>query len=130
VILLDTHIWFWWCENNPRLGARALWLDAQPESSLVISVITIWEIAKLVSGGRVLLPVPPRQWIDGNLKGTGTGVIPLSKDIALETNSLPPSFHRAPTDQIIVATARLLDCELLTADAKILSYPHVKAVAP
>jgi len=39
---------------------------------------------------------------------------------------LPASFHRDPADQIIVATARLYDCPIVTLDEKILAYPYVQ----
>jgi PIN domain nuclease of toxin-antitoxin system len=39
------------------------------------------------------------------------------------------TFHKDPADQIIVATARIHDCELLTLDHKIRGYAHVKIVA-
>lgn len=45
--------------------------------------------------------------------------------IVMDTQ-LPGDFHRDPADQIIVATARIHDCPLLTVDDKILNYPHVK----
>lgn len=35
-------------------------------------------------------------------------------------------FHRDPADQLIVATSRVYDVPLLTADFKIINYPHVK----
>lgn len=38
-------------------------------------------------------------------------------------------FHKDPADQLIVATARVLDLPLLTADHKILSYNGVKTLA-
>jgi PIN domain nuclease of toxin-antitoxin system len=44
----------------------------------------------------------------------------------VESTQLPGTFHRDPADQIIVATARIYNDPLLTADAKILSYPHVQ----
>jgi PIN domain nuclease of toxin-antitoxin system len=53
-------------------------------------------------------------------------LLPLTPRIAVESTQLPGSFHRDPADQIIVATARVYDCSLLTADGKILDYPHVK----
>ena len=128
--LLDMHIWFWWCEGNPRLGRRASWLDQQPQTELAISVFSIWEIAKLNEIGKIALPAPVSEWIDNNLADSGVRLIPLSKEIAIEACNLPGTFHRDPADQIIAATARSLDCDLLTADARILSYGHVKAVAP
>ncbi len=45
-----------------------------------------------------------------------------------EAYSLPESFHADPADRIITATARLKNYTLLTADRKILSYPHVNAI--
>jgi PIN domain nuclease of toxin-antitoxin system len=39
---------------------------------------------------------------------------------------LPGEFHKDPADQIIVATARVHDAPLLTADERILKYPHVQ----
>jgi len=55
-----------------------------------------------------------------------TQLFPLTPEVAVESTYLPGTFHRDPADQIIVATARLLDCPLVTADSQIRSYPHVR----
>lgn len=128
--LLDTHIWVWWALGNSRLGGRIHWLDQQPTDQVAISVFSLWEIAKLAQLGRLELPYDIHKWIDLALNETLVQVVPLTKPIAIEANNLPGSFHRDPADQLIVATARILHCDLLTADQKILSYPHVNAVAP
>ena len=52
----------------------------------------------------------------------------LTPQIAIESTQLPGAFHHDPADQIIVATARYYDCPVLTADARILDYPHVKTL--
>ena len=128
--VLDTHIWVWWVLGVPRLGGRVAWLDAQPTDALGISVISIWEVAKLSQKGRLILPFDVRTWVDKALAETAVEVLSISKDIALDANALPGDFHADPADQLIVATARVLDCELLTVDDRILSYPHVKTIAP
>ena len=128
--LLDTHIWIWWVLGVPRLGGRAAWLDAQPTDALGISVISIWEVAKLVQKGRLILPFDVRTWVDKALDETAVQVLGLSKLAVIDANALPGEFHADPADQLIVATARDLDCELMTEAARILSYQHVKAVAP
>jgi PIN domain nuclease of toxin-antitoxin system len=46
----------------------------------------------------------------------------------VESTQLPGGFHRDPADQIIVATARIYDLPLLTADGRILGYPHIRLV--
>ena len=68
--------------------------------------------------------------MDKALDETAVEVLGISKEIVLDANALPGQFHADPADQLIVATARRLDCELLTVDERILSYQHVKAVAP
>jgi len=128
--LLDTHIWIWWVLGVPRLGTRAAWLEAQPTDALGRSVISIWEVAKLVQKGRLILPFDVRTWVDKALDETAVQVLALSKVAVIDANALPGEFHADPADQLIVATARDLDCELMTDDARILSYQHVKAVGP
>ena len=49
-------------------------------------------------------------------------------EVAIESTRLPGSFHRDPADQIIVATARIHDCDLVTSDDKIVEYPHVRTI--
>jgi len=56
----------------------------------------------------------------------GISLLPLSPKIIAESIKLPGSFHNDPADQIIVATARVYDCALVTYDSKILNYKHVK----
>ena len=126
--LLDTHIWVWWALGDAALGGRTEWLDFQPTDSLGVSVFSIWEIAKLVQKGRLKLPFDVPTWIDKALTETAVEVLPISKHIAIDANNLPEAFHQDPADQIIVATARALNCELLTVDGRILQYPHVKTI--
>jgi PIN domain nuclease of toxin-antitoxin system len=65
-------------------------------------------------------------WLDAALAYPGIKLFDLTPKIAVESTQLPPDFHRDPADQMIVATSRVYDLPLLTADSLILSYPHVK----
>jgi PIN domain nuclease of toxin-antitoxin system len=58
----------------------------------------------------------------------GVQIIELTPEIATESTRLPGEFHRDPADQIIVATARVMKCKLVTSDEKILNYSHVKTI--
>jgi len=62
------------------------------------------------------------------LSWAGVRVVELTPEIATESTRLPGEFHKDPADQIIVATARILKCKLVTSDERILKYPHVKTV--
>jgi PIN domain nuclease of toxin-antitoxin system len=127
VILLDTHIWLWWVQRDSRLTPRLEEvLRAHEADGLGVSVFSCWEVANLVRGGRLALPLPTREWLSTALAYPGVELLPLSLDVVVDANELPGDFHKDPADRLIVATARIHDCMLLTADAKILAYPHVK----
>src|SRR5437868_2025295 len=127
MIVLDTHIWVWWVHDAPQLteNQRKL-LRENEEQGLGISAISCWEVAKLVEYNRLKLPCPISDWFAQALAYPGVQLLNLTPRIAVESTQLPGAFHGDPADQIIVATARVYDCELLTADDRILKYSHVK----
>lgn len=53
---------------------------------------------------------------------------PITLRIAAEAYRLPGEFHLDPADRLLVATARIENWTLLTADRRILDYPHVRSV--
>jgi len=129
MIVLDTHIWLWWVHGDAKLNENHLkWLSEHETDGLGISAISSWEVAKLVEYNRLTLPCPIREWFEQALAYPGIRLLELTWQIALESTQLPGSFHKDPADQMIVATARIYDCPLLTVDEKILNYPHVKTL--
>lgn len=127
--VLDTHIWIWWVHGDRALPAAArTLLDASESAGLAVSAISCWEVAKLVEYNRLTLPCSVSEWLRQALAYPGIRLIELTPHISVESTQLPGTFHRDPADQIIVATARVLDAPLATVDSKILAYPHVKLV--
>lgn len=64
--------------------------------------------------------------MDQALAYPGIQLLPLTPPIAVASTQLPQPFHRDPADQIIVATARIYQCPLVTMDTLIRAYPHVQ----
>jgi PIN domain nuclease of toxin-antitoxin system len=129
MILLDTHIWVWWVQKDDRLKSSAIaHLDALAPSEIGISAISSWEVATLHSLGRLSFSTSLEDWMGSALRSTEIVFHGLTPEIAIETANLPGQFHRDPADRIIVATARILDCQLVSEDEKILQYEHVKAL--
>lgn len=128
LILLDTHIWLWWINGGHHLSEKhSLILRENLNQGLAISMISCWEVAKLVESQRLKLAIDIKSWLTQATKPPLT-IVPLTLDIVLSSTQLPAPFHRDPADQIIVATARELDIPLMTADQKIMNYPHVRTV--
>jgi PIN domain nuclease of toxin-antitoxin system len=127
MIVLDTHIWVWWVHGDTQLIQEYYeYIQQQESQGLGISAISCWEIAKLVERGRLMLPIPVDEWLAQALAYPGMRLLELTPRICVESTQLPGEFHRDPADQIIVATARVYDCSLVTMDSKILSYSHVQ----
>ena len=126
MILIDTHICLWWVDGSARLTSRQLLhLQTHQPAGLGVSVISCWEVAKLVEVGRLGLGVPVQVWINQALALPGVRLLELTPEIAVESTQLPAPFHRDPADQLLVTTARTLGIPMLTADMRILQYPHV-----
>lgn len=129
MILLDTHIWLWWVGADPRLTPeRVATLKAAEAEGLLVSAISCWEIAHKAAAGKLDLGRPAHAWITEALTAPNIRVEPITASIAVEAALLPGEFHKDPADRLIVATARKLDVQLLTMDAKVQAYPHVKHV--
>jgi PIN domain nuclease of toxin-antitoxin system len=128
--LLDTHIWIWLVNGDKRLPQDYFdYIKKFEAKGLGLSIISCWEVAKLVEGGRISLSLPVGEWITKALSYPGIRLLEFSPEVAVESTQLPGMFHRDPADQIIVATARIHACPLVTMDTKIRAYPHVR-VAP
>ncbi len=64
MILLDTHIWIWWVHGDECLPKEyAQLLQSHETTGLGVSVISCWEVAKLVEYQRLELPCSVNKWI-------------------------------------------------------------------
>jgi PIN domain nuclease of toxin-antitoxin system len=127
VILLDTHIWFWWVRADPLLKpAHAQYIAANEANGVGVSVISVWELAMLHKRGKVTLDRPLPDWVRLALSYPNVRLLDLTPDTAVESVFLPDPFHKDPADRFLVATARILNIPIVTQDAKILAYPHVQ----
>ncbi|MGK7874708.1 MAG: type II toxin-antitoxin system VapC family toxin [Xenococcaceae cyanobacterium] len=128
MIILDTHIWVWWVDDNKQLSEQhRQWIKENQSFGLGVSVISCWEVAKLVEKGRLVLACTVEEWLEAALAYPGVQLLNLTVPIIVQSTQLK-GFHADPADQIIVATAKVYDCLLLTADNKILKYSEVKTL--
>ncbi len=128
MIVLDTHIWIWWVNDSIRLiKQHRQWIGDYQTQGFGISVISGWEVAKLVEKNRLVLSIPVEEWLQSALAYPSVRLLDLTIPIIVQSTQLT-GFHNDPADQIIVATAKVYDFLLLTADSKILNYPEVKTL--
>lgn len=123
-VLLDTHVLVWLLSGNSRLGiqARAFIQQAAKGNVLLVSAITPWEIAMLVSKGRLTLDRDVGEWVAAALALPGIRLSPLSPEVAIASTRLPGDIHADPADRMITATARHVNAVLVTEDRRLLDY--------
>lgn len=123
-LVLDTHVWIWLVEGNPRLPLeiRSRIEESAIEGWVYISAISPWEIGLLVAKKKLNLGSDVQTWVDRALGLQGVRLAPLSPKVAVDSTRLPFEIHPDPADRILVATARHLGATLVTADRMLLQY--------
>jgi PIN domain nuclease of toxin-antitoxin system len=130
MILLDTHIWLWLLHNPNQLSDaanRVIEFESE-QNGLLISAISVWEVAVKANIGKLTLPLSIEDWYNQAKQHSGTVIEPLNPLDAIASTQLPGDFHKDPADRILVAIARRYGIPLVTCDEKILDYPHVQTI--
>lgn len=130
-LLLDTHIWVWYVEGARDRFARRiepLVEAAVDRRELLVSAISLWEIAQLEARGRLELSQDVRAWMARALAFPGVRLKALSPAVAIDSTRLPGTPHGDPADRMLMATARQTGATLVTCDLQILAYSSTGAV--
>ena len=127
-VVLDTCAIVWAVSAPEQLSPRAVSLLEADDTEVCVSAISCAEIACAVERGRMVIDRHWRLWFRHYVELNGWTVLPVDLESIEEAYALPGSFHRDPADRIIVAEARRRSAPVVTADARILGYPHVKSI--
>ncbi len=118
--LLDTHLLLWAASAPERLPAKARSLLLAPDSQLVFSSASLWEVSIKRTLGRADFNVDPRRlW--RMLLVNGYRELPITSEHTIAVNNLP-LLHNDPFDRILVAQARVEGVLLLTVDKAVAKY--------
>jgi PIN domain nuclease of toxin-antitoxin system len=120
-------VWIWTQEHPERLGPRARRLLLGRDDENCVCPISTLEIARLVAAGDIALSMPLSEWIAQSMADLSAQTVSVSHEVAMEAYALPGVFHRDPADRLLVAAARQHGLTLVTADERILAYPHVRS---
>ena len=124
MIVLDTHVWLWWV-NNDYQNLKPKWMSRiQSSEEVGVSAISCFEVAWLERHNRIALPCPRQEWLEKALAGSGISLLPISPTVASIAVDLP-EHHRDPQDRIIIATALAYEGTLISADGKFPFYSEL-----
>ncbi|MFN3460556.1 MAG: type II toxin-antitoxin system VapC family toxin [Oceanibaculum sp.] len=122
MLLLDTHAAIWLMDADPKLGSRAKKAigDAIAKNEAVVSAITFWEAALLVSKQRLTISRPLPLWRERILE-MNIAELPMTGEIGILSVQLA-DLHGDPADRLIAATCLVHNATLLTADRRLLDW--------
>jgi PIN domain nuclease of toxin-antitoxin system len=116
-LLLDTHILLWWLDADPQLSKEAVRLIREPENTIFVSAVSLWEIWLKQSLGKLRLPA---NFLE-RLAAESFESLPLTAAHTARIGSME-WVHRDPFDRMLIAQAEAENLLLLTADEILAGY--------
>ncbi len=126
MILLDTHVFIWFVNNDSKLNQNHLKYLEKDENKF-ISVVSFWEISILLDKDRIKFKQPFQEWILKSINAYEIEIINLDIEIIYVYHKLN-DFHSDPADKFIAATSIYKKIPLITFDKKLIEYNGVDTI--
>lgn len=120
-LLLDTHTFIWFSEDDPLLSDTVHQLIADVNNQLFLSLVSVWEIQIKSQMGKLNLNNSLSETIDLHRKQNGLELLPIELKHILQLSELE-SVHRDPFDRLLIAQAKVESMVILTRDSRIKQY--------
>jgi len=116
-ILLDTHVYLWWCEDSPSLSPKARTLIEEADT-VYVSSATLWELAIKIGIGKFEGNIKE---LAENIQASGFEELPVKVSHTIELPGLA-AYHKDPFDRMLIAQAISEPLQLVTHDAVLTHY--------
>jgi PIN domain nuclease of toxin-antitoxin system len=120
-LLLDTHSFLWFIDGNPRLSATARQLIEDPGNERLVSIASLWEMAILISLGRLTIAEPFATLMADQLQRNSMQVLDINVAHTAQVASLP-FHHRDPFDRMLIAQALVEAIPIVGVDSAFDAY--------
>jgi PIN domain nuclease of toxin-antitoxin system len=120
-LLLDTHALLWMFLEPDKLSHSAKAAMADPETSLNVSVASLWEITIKIAKGQLSVPDNSVQYVLKLVDAARIPTLPIRPAHLLELQELP-HHHKDPFDRVLIAQSRAEQLPLVTVDKDIERY--------
>ena len=116
-LLLDTHVLLSLFSSDDRISPAGLAAMERADAELIVSAVSVWEIAIKRSIGKLEAPENVIERIDE----AGGRILTITPQHAHATGELP-LYHRDPFDRLLIAQAQLEGCTIVTGDSAFSAY--------
>ncbi len=125
-LLLDTHTFIWWDSEPGKLSQQALILCHNPMNTLLLSMVSIWEMQIKIQLGKLTLNLPLVEIIQHQQQNNNLKILPITINHVLALENLS-NHHKDPFDRLLIAQNNIEDAVLVSCDPMIAKY-QVKLV--
>lgn len=120
-ILLDTHAFIWWNEDDRKISSEISLLLKDPANQIWLSLASVWEMQIKVQLGKLKLNRPLAELIEQEVRINRLRLLSISLEDIYHLNRLP-MHHRDPFDRIIIAQAMAGGFQLVSDDSNVKRY--------
>ena len=120
-LLLDTHTFLWWINNDPSLSETARDVISSERNECFLSVASCWEMAIKASIGKLRLIKSVERFIPEELANNDFLLLAMEFRHVAKVETLP-FHHRDPFDRLLVAQALTEKMSLVSADTLLSEY--------
>jgi PIN domain nuclease of toxin-antitoxin system len=114
--LLDTHSLIWFLAGDPQLSIRARQLIEDETNQLLVSAVSLWEMAIKFSIGKLNLVQPFDQLFPHQLESNNIDMLNITVEQLKVVCNLP-FHHRDPFDRLLVAQSQVEKLPIISKDS-------------
>jgi PIN domain nuclease of toxin-antitoxin system len=118
MIVADTNVIIWNALKPEKLSenAKKAFSQANKEDGIIFCGISLWEIAMLISKGRIQIDADYQEFIKLAMMSNKYVLHGIAPEIAELSTQFGPDVPKDPADRIIAATSVIENAVLVTAD--------------
>jgi PIN domain nuclease of toxin-antitoxin system len=114
-VLLDTQAFLWLCTDDHSLTSKAKKIFLDKDNELLLSLVSVWEMAIKTSIGKLKIQQPFEKFIINQLQENSIDQLPISFRHIVKVRSLD-FHHRDPFDRLLIAQALEEGFSILSSD--------------
>ena len=120
-LLLDTYIFLWFINGSNQLSTRFRDHIQDPNNTVYLSVVSLWNCIIKYQLGKFLLPKSPELYLPKQREQHQIDSLTVDEASVAQLIMLP-SLHRDPFDRLLICQALQHNLTIVTADAAVMAY--------
>ena len=115
-LLLDTHTFLWFVNDDPRLSNHLKDLIENENNIRYLSIASLWEMSIKYNLGKLTLAPSYEEFVEQEIITSSINLLNIELE-HLKINATLPFHHRDPFDRLIIAQSMAENIPVITVDS-------------